>query len=405
MLKVAGIIVNLVPYHHARWECFSTSSGMETHVVELRNRDGFKVLEFSKDSLFSKHTLFPKDQGVPPIKGSMLLMRKMQETLDFIKPDVVCLSGWGLRVSLAAMIWAVERSIPIVMLSESNEFDESRSTIGEFVKRRLVGLCSAGLAGGSPQADYLVKLGLPRDRVFKGYDVVDNEFFRTESEKRKSESENPLNHKKPYFLACARFGKKKNLPGLIRAYSLYREKALFSPLDVRPSTLFDLVIAGDGEKRGKIETTILERRVSDYVHLVGAKGYNELPTYYAHAGAFIHASTTEQWGLVVNEAMASGLPVLVSNRCGCATDLVRDGENGWTFDPSDEEQMADLMLRISSDEERRKEMSARSQEIITEWGPERFASGVKAAVEAALSAPKKKVGLIDRLILWAMTRR
>jgi len=145
--------------------------------------------------------------------------------------------------------------------------------------------------------------------------------------------------------------------------------------------------------------------VADHVRLVGGKGYGELPAFYAHASAFIHASTTEQWGLVVNEAMAAGLPVLVSNRCGCAADLVKDGENGSTFDPTNEEQMADLMLRISSDEERRKEMGRKSREIIANWGPARFASGLSSAIEAALSAPKKKTGLIDRVILWAITQR
>ena len=137
----------------------------------------------------------------------------------------------------------------------------------------------------------------------------------------------------------------------------------------------------------------------------GFKQYDELPAYYARAGAFIHASTTEQWGLVVNEAMASGLPVLVSNRCGCAADLVREGENGWTFDPTSDDQMADLMLRIASDEKARVQMGAKSREIIAEWGPERFASGVKAAVDAALAAPKKKVGLLDRLILNVLSRK
>ena len=103
--------------------------------------------------------------------------------------------------------------------------------------------------------------------------------------------------------------------------------------------------------------------------------------------------------------MASSLPVLVSNRCGCAADLVREGENGWTFDPTNEEQIADLMLRIASDETRRKSMGLKSREIIAEWGPDRFASGVKSAVEAALAAPRKKAGLLDRLILKVLTSK
>ena len=403
MSKVAGVIVNLVPYHHARWERFALHHVDETNLISVTDKDPFSVLEFSGRAAYKLSILFPKTDKD---KISFKQIRKaIIKHFESFPPSVICVSGWGLPVSLAAIYWASNNGVPIVMLSESNQFDEARSTIKEWIKRRLVGLCSAGLAGGSPQAEYLVKLGLPIERVFVGYDVVDNRYFAERSEELGARSLDLGETKRPFFLACARFGKKKNLPGLIRAYSRYREKTLHSTLDCRPSTLFDLVIAGDGEGRAEIERTIRECGNSDYVHLVGAKGYTELPSYYAQAGAFIHASTTEQWGLVVNEAMASGLPVLVSNRCGCAADLVKEGENGWTFDPTNEEQMADLLLRISNDEETRVRMGARSREIIAEWGPERFASGVKAAVDAALAAPKKKVGLLDRLILNLLTRK
>ena len=64
--------------------------------------------------------------------------------------------------------------------------------------------------------------------------------------------------------------------------------------------------------------------------------------------AFVHASASEQWGLVVNEAMAAGLPVIVSERCGCAPDLVREGVNGLTFDPCDVAELAGLMERVAA---------------------------------------------------------
>ena len=432
MPRVAGIIVNMVPYHHARWEAFAATTGNETHLLELTGRDEFRVLEFSSKSRYQRHTLFPSSGA-----SGAEIRKAVADRLDALRPEVICVSGWGLAVSLAALEWASRNWVPVVMLSESNEFDEARSTIKEWIKRRLVGLCASGLAGGTPQADYLVKLGLPRGRVFTGYDVVNNRFFSEEVRKivenqalgkgcgrlpkvapvgrHSPPEEGAVNQGSrvegeegianwPYFFACARFGKKKNLPGLIRAYARYRQLVL-STLDTRHSTIFDLIIAGEGRERSLIEQTIRDCGVADHVRLVGAKGYGELPSYYAHASAFIHASTTEQWGLVVNEAMAAGLPVLVSNRCGCAADLVKDGENGSTFDPTNEEQMADLMLRISSDEERRKEMGRKSREIIANWGPARFASGLSSAIEAALSAPKKKTGLIDRVILWAITQR
>jgi glycosyltransferase involved in cell wall biosynthesis len=403
-MRAAVFLPNLVPYHEARW-CAGSAEFSECNVVEITNRDEFSVLEVGDSSRwasFRRHTLFPGNQKRS--KGRDV-ERAVTRWLRDHQPGIVFLSGWSFVFSIAVLKWAVCHGVPAVICSESNEFDESRSPWKEFLKKRIVSLCSAGLAGGAPQADYLVKLGLPREHVFVGYDVVDNGFFAEKSKELAAQSLEPSEVMRPYFLACARFGKKKNIPGLIRSYARYRGIAKLSTLDSRPSTLLDLVIVGEGEERTLIEQTIHDCGVADYVHLVGAKGYMELPFYYAHAFAFIHASTTEQWGLVVNEAMASGLPVLVSNRCGCIADLVREGENGWTFDPSDEEQITELMVKISSDEEVRRKMGARSREIIAEWGPERFASGVRSAVEAALRLPRKRAGFFDRMILCFLSMR
>jgi glycosyltransferase involved in cell wall biosynthesis len=112
------------------------------------------------------------------------------------------------------------------------------------------------------------------------------------------------------------------------------------------------------------------------VYLPGFRQIGELPRFYAHAGAFVHASTTEQWGLVVNEAMASGLPVLVSNLCGCAPELVVEGINGFTFDPRDVDELARGMRRIASmDESERAGLASAGQRRVSAWGLERFAAG------------------------------
>lgn len=405
--RIAGIIVNMVPYHHARWEAMARYWEAEVHLVELTSRDDFKVLEFFQSSTYHRHALLDgsEDKNIPASE----LIRRMAAKLDQIQPEVICVSGWGLAVSLAAMRWASLNRVPIVMLSESNEFDEVRSVLKEWVKRRLLGLSSAGLAGGSPQADYLVKLGLPRESVFVGYDVVDNDFFGNrvkemkDSEIRIQKSED-FEYTKRYFFACARFGKKKNIPGLIRAFSKYRKMALMkSGSEIRDSGFAsspcDLVIAGEGEERPAIEEAIRVNHMERFVHLVGAKSFLELPAYYALSVAFIHASTTEQWGLVVNEAMASGAPVLVSNRCGCARDLVRDGENGYTFDPQSEEELSELMVKISRSENERLKMGDKSREIIANWGPQRFASGLTCAIDTALSQKNRGHNFLGKLVL------
>jgi glycosyltransferase involved in cell wall biosynthesis len=104
--------------------------------------------------------------------------------------------------------------------------------------------------------------------------------------------------------------------------------------------------------------------------------------------------------------MAAGLPVLVSNHCGCAPDLVEEGRNGFTFDPYDVEEMAGLMLRISNmPHGEREAMGQRSWEIISRWTPETFAAGLAKAVQAALAAPRPKATVLDKALLWALAQR
>ncbi len=139
--------------------------------------------------------------------------------------------------------------------------------------------------------------------------------------------------------------------------------------------------------------------------LRGFKQYDELPVYYALAKVFVLASTTEQWGLVVNEAMASGLPVLVSSRCGCAADLVAEGVNGFGFDPVNVRQLAELMLRCANPATDLAGMARASREKVASWGVERFAAGLKQAAEQAIQAPRAGNYLLSRLQLKLLLRQ
>ena len=152
--------------------------------------------------------------------------------------------------------------------------------------------------------------------------------------------------------------------------------------------------------------SISDLALADHVLLPGFKQYNELPAYYGLASAFVHASTTEQWGLVVNEAMASGLPVLVSDRCGCATDLVQEGRNGFTFDPGNVEQLAQFMFEISAFQPLK--LSAFgdiSRQIISGFDVAAFGRGLLQAVEVALQRPVARPGLLDRSLLQLLLLR
>lgn len=395
--KVAILFDNFGPYHLARLK--AASAVCELLAVEFGSSSTEYAWRASESEGFKRVTL--NEHGAGHDLSNEEFQSRLFHVLDEYQPDAVVVPGWGYRGALIALYWGLLHFVPVICMSESTQWDEARNPVKEWIKRRIIGLFSSALVGGTPHRNYIMALGMPADRIFLGYDVVDNRFFAEKSEEQKARSLEPRQQRSRYFLASARFIEKKNLLRLIRAYARYWDKASTSFTN-KP---WDLVLLGDGEMRPKLEKLRSELGLQNWMEMPGFKQYEELPAYYAAAGAFIHASTTEQWGLVVNEAMASGLPVLVSNRCGCAVDLVKDGENGWTFDPTNQEQIADLMLRISSDEDARARMELRSREIISEWGPDCFASGLTEALQASSIAPRKKVGLLDRLILRVMTRK
>jgi glycosyltransferase involved in cell wall biosynthesis len=159
------------------------------------------------------------------------------------------------------------------------------------------------------------------------------------------------------------------------------------------------VLVGDGPLRGELEAQVARLGLDSAVQFPGFRQYDELPPYYGLAEAFILPSTHEQWGLVVNEAMAAGLPVLVSERCGCTPDLVAEGENGTTFDPYDAAAIAEALRALPDDEEKRRAMGRDSRERIRAWTPETFARNLGAAAERARAAGRPSLGWDQSLLL------
>jgi len=395
--KVVWVLINVSHYHEARWAAFARLSNYQASVIEIANRDaGFVQLESESKNRFDRVTLFPS------VHWREITARRRQKAisaaLNKIDPDVVCINGWSIGGALASLYWCLKRGRRCVIFSESNASDKSRSPMVERIKKRLIGLGDAALVGGTAARTYLMDLGFSLDRLFVGYDVVDNHHFARRLASGKPVAPKPeLAPDGPFFIAAARFEEKKNHGRLLEAYALYRTKA--------GSDAWPLVILGDGSLRPTIEVERSRLALNNAVVLPGFIGYQELPSWYQSASCFVHPSTTEQWGLVVNEAMAAGLPVLVSERCGCAADLVEEGVNGFTFDPFVPAQLAMRMYRLAHQENNAMKMGRESQRVIADWGPECFASGLSQAVEAALSAPAKRPDIADKLLLLALSNR
>jgi glycosyltransferase involved in cell wall biosynthesis len=391
---VAIVFHHVGPYHHARLNAAADKLPVTGIEWSAKGFDAWGAP--ATPARYQKVLLFSEATEHYPKKAE--LRSAFSWALEQANPDVVAVNGWNNFGSLIAANCCLRRGIPMVLMSESSRQDEPRSWWKEAIKRRIVGLYSAALVGGQHHVEYLVNLGMPRERVFTGYDVVDNDYFAgraAEIRNSKAEIRSTYGLPENYFLASARFVEKKNLPWLIRAYAQYRQES-----QTGGSATWKLVLLGDGPLRETLNSQLSTLNLNEHVYFPGFKSYAELPVYYAFANAFVHASTSEQWGLVVNEAIASGLPVIVSNLCGCAPELVIG--NGFTFDPTNEQELTARLLEMAAlSNEQRKHLGDNSFRIAANFAPERFGEGLERATSLAMGVPQKKVGVIDRALLLA----
>lgn len=375
--RTAVIVARLGPYHVARLAATGQHFGRESVVaLEVASESREYAWEPVLDAGFMRTTLVT-DRDYQDVSATEL-RRLVRAALDEAMPDAVAINGWAFPEARAAMAWCRQRGRTAVVMSDSQAHDSPRTWVKEIPKRAILAQADAALVAGERHADYLVKLGLPRERIALGYDAVDNEYFRTRAAAARAsrdETKRRLGVPPRYLLASARFIPKKNLVRLLEAYASYRRQA--------GERAWDLVLLGDGAERPRLEIRRRELGLGANVWMPGFKQYGELPDYYGLAKGFILPSTTEQWGLVVNEAMASGLPVLVSATAGSA-ELVRPGESGYLFDPGSVADMTRVMVQLTGDEARLEAMGMEAARDVQRVSPEAFAEGLERAINLGM---------------------
>lgn len=400
-MKLAVLFDNLGPYHVARLR--AVAQGCELLAVEQRAASTEYAWEPTRQVPFRRVTLFGGRSGGQSVSPAGI-RHAVHEALAGFGPEAIAVPGWATPLATSAVAWANVRGVPVVLMSESQEIDFERTTLREWVKRRYVSNCDGAIVGGTPHREYLVKLGMERSRIRLGYDVVHNEYFSrgaAQAREHAATLRKQMGLPERYFLTVTRFIEKKNLSRLLQAFASFLAATDSDRTDARP---WHLVVLGDGELRPLLENEVNSLGLADRVLMPGFKQYPELPTWYALAEAFVLASTTEQWGLVVNEAMASGLPVLVSNRCGCAADLVSPGVNGYTFDPHDVVGLAGLMARTAEQPAQRRTMGNASAMSIEAWSPAVFADNLVGLAAKLKKLPTRRRTLMDRAVLNLMLR-
>jgi len=394
-MKFAVCFTNFGPYHLARLRALAgllATRGDQLIAYETAGDERTYPWERQAgEESFSRVVLFP-NRTLEEIPAGACA-EAITEALDRDQPDAVGVVGYVRPESLAMAHWARRARRPSILMSESQAIDRPRAWYKEMIKTRRVNLFDAALVGGPSHRDYLIDLGMPADRIALGYNAVDNPFYEARADHWRSAPESRAGMpEKPFFLSVSRFVAEKNLVRLIDAFARYRDRA-------EAGAAWDLVLCGGGPGVDEVIAAIDRSGYGHAIHRPGFLQADALSRWYAHAGAFVLASVSEPWGLVVNEAAAAGAPLLVSSRCGCAATLVPDpeGTTGARFDPLDVNQMAEKLAWMASrTDDDRQALGRRAREIAALWGPERFARGAVGAWEIARNTPRRRASLLRK---------
>jgi len=294
-------------------------------------------------------------------------------------PDVVVVSGWSTFAAQAAIAWSRLKDVPYVLVVESHD-DGPRSGWRRAVKGTVVPPVVTGASGilvtGKLARNSMIARGATPEHVRVFANTVDIEDFEARAERlagQRPALRNDLGSDVDdvIVLCVARLGPEKRLNDLVRAVAIADDRRLL------------LVVAGEGPERQHVER--LAKELGIRLVLLGDVEWERIVELYVAADVFALLSERETWAVVVNEAAACGLPLVLSDRIGAAHDLLRDGENGALVPAGDVEAAAHALRDLAADAERRQAQGARSRALAQDWGygpsVEGFLDAVREAVE------------------------
>jgi glycosyltransferase involved in cell wall biosynthesis len=285
--------------------------------------------------------------------------------------------GYAHRGCLAGIAAAKSLNIPVMLRGESNLLSETDDALKLGVKRlampALLRTIDGILAIGRLNREYYLHYGVEPGRIFPMPYAVDNEFFRTAAERARPNRERlraelRLQPGRPVILFASKMQPHKRAADLLESYA-------------RLSPAAYLVFAGDGEERAKLERRARELKL-DSIRFIGFRNQSELPSLYDLCDVFVLPSEHEPWGLVVNEAMNAGKPVVVSDRVGAGPDLVEDGITGCVYPVRDIAALADCLRRLINSSEHRAAMGARALEKVSRLDFAADRDGLLAALDS-----------------------
>lgn len=356
---------------------FLAPHGVQLSAIELFGKGSPYFFDNVNTSDAWWSCIFPH-QGAGDMDKAVI-KQKLFAAIDEIDPDVIIAPSIVFYAGALGIAWARKHNRRFIMFDDARPAQVKRNFIVQWVKDTIIASADAfWLPAPSYDQDHP---GLQAKDIhfFYGFSCIDNNRFRTGQYEAASKT----------IICVARLVPIKNFEGLLAAWKTVEAQ--------HPD--YKLLIIGDGPERSKLEQLLNELKLTS-VTFSPAIDNASLPQYFAKACAFVLASFSETWGLAVNEAMAAGLPVLLSKNINASRDLLRDGFNGYSFDPYNQADMTVQISRfIGKTDQEKLAMSEASLQLMNEMSFERMGTQLLDALNLLMSKPAKRPGIIAEAII------
>ena len=373
-------------FHNIRWSRYKAAVFAELHHLAFADAVDMRITQIADTSVERvalsgvdlsyqnyPHTLLFEGsyQSIPKWKLMVMLFRRVWRS----DADLILMPGFSTPEHWAMMLAAVLRRKRRATFCDSTLQDRPQSIAKGLLKRVFFFGCHGVFCYGQRARQYLLHYGVPESRIHLRCQAAALPANYTPAKALANRLQCSPPNQAPRFVYVGRLSPEKGLDTLMEAFAKAR-------LSLNQSRL---VIVGDGPLLKLLQQQVHSLGLDTAVEFAGSLGEDALAEQYANATCLVLPSRSEPWGLVVNEALHYGCPVVVSDNCGCAPELVIDDVTGYRFATGNSDNLHEQLIRLVKEFDSVQSTAERCMDIISHFTPKRAAMQILEGCKKVLS--------------------
>ena len=331
-------------YHNILWSRYkgsvfsclyalSLAKDIKIDIVQIAESEGNRINLGAVDLSYHKYPFRLLFKGNYDSISKFSLIKKLFMDVWQSDAEFILIAGYHQLEYWFMLLAALLRGKKTGVFCDSTKYDNPETLIKSILKRIFFSQCNAYFCYGVRSREYLISKGATEDKIYfrcqaaalpSNYCIDDILDYRV----------NLKSNNRHRFLYVGRFSKEKNIQDLLYAFSIIQSS--YSNVE--------LVLVGSGALEPSLRSLVQELDLGSVV-FTGSMNIEDISNQYLNANYFVLPSSSEPWGLVVNEALSYGCPVIVSHRCGCVPELVIDGVTGYVFECGNIDDLVSKMIQ------------------------------------------------------------